>query len=136
MDDEIEIISTLQQAVTAAVAASADSDFPVSYIDVDFNIPEDRKWLEVIHIPNNRLGDYWGNEKNYRGILRLVLHWPNNGGGIYTPLTLLGSITDYFEKNRQLTGVKISEIANFTGAVREGDEVLYPVSIWYQSFRK
>lgn len=133
--DEIEIISVLQKAVTAAVAASDNSALPVSYLDKDFTKPSDQKWLEIVHIPNNRTGSYWGNQKDHRGILRLVLHWPNDGDGIYPPLELLGSITDYFDKNRVLSGVKIYDIPDYTGALREGDETLYPVSIWYMSFR-
>ena len=133
--DEVDIIRALQQGVTAAVAASDDATLPVSYLDVAFNVPADQKYLEIVHVPNNRQGDFWGSAKRYRGILRLVLHWPKNAGGLYSPLTLLGSIGDYFYKGRVLSGVEIYEIPDYTGAVREGGETLYPISIWYQSLR-
>ena len=137
VDDEIQIISALQQSVTAAVAASMTPALPVAYIDVNFTQPDDGKWIEIVHFPNNRQGDFWGDEKNHRGIMRLVLHWPNNGAGIYSPLSVLGSIAAYFTKGRllPLSGLKVYETPDFTGAVRNGDETLYPVSIWYMSFR-
>lgn len=133
--EETDIIRTLQQAVTAAVAASTSPSLPVYYLDIPFTIPNDKKWLEVVWLPNNRLGDFWGNEKQYQGIMRLVLHWPNTQSGSYAPLDLLASISGYFDKNRLLPNVKIYEIADFTGILRDGDERLYPVSIFYQSFR-
>jgi hypothetical protein len=133
--NEADIISALQQGVTAAVAASTSPALPVKYLEVGFTEPDDGKWLEIVWIPNNRTGDFWGEEKNYQGLLRLVLHWPNNGAGVYTPLGIIGSIADYFHKGRLLSGVQIYETADFTGTVANGDETLYPVSIRYQSYR-
>lgn len=137
MDEDV-ILGELQRAVTAAVAASSSPMLPVAYIDVKFDKPADGKWLEVVYFPNNVQGDFWNNEKNYRGILRLILHWPNNGGGAgpYGPLGLLGSICDYFYTGRVLSTVKISGRPDLTGILPEGDETLYPASIRYESFRK
>lgn len=133
--DEAAIISALQKGVTAAVTASTMPALPVSYLDVDFNVPSDQKWLELVWIPNNRLGDFWGDQKNYQGILRLVLHWPNKGMGVYPPLELLASIAGYFTKGRMLSGVQITEPPDLTGALADGDEMLYPASLRYSSFR-
>lgn len=133
--DESAILKTLQTGVIAAVAASTLPSIPVMYVDTEQPKPDDQKWLEVVWIPNNRTGDFWGSEKNYQGILRLVLHWPNVQSGSYTPLALIGSITDYFKVNRFLSGVEIYEIPDFTGILRDGDERLYPASIMYRSFR-
>ncbi len=137
VSDELEIIASLQQGVTAAVAASGTPSLPVSYLDVGFTEPADGMWLEIVHIPNNRQGDFWGDQKNHRGMLRLILHWPNNGAGIYSPLTVLGSIAGYFTKGRLLpnNGATVYEVPDFTGAVRNGDETLYPLTLMYMSFR-
>lgn len=133
---EAEILTALQQGVTAAVAASISPALPVSYIGVNFTNPEDGKWLEIVWIPNNRMNDFWGDEKNYQGLLRLVLHWPNTGGGAYPPLQLLASISSYFYKGRNLTGVQIYETPDLSGSpIADGDEMLYPASLRYQSFR-
>jgi hypothetical protein len=135
--DEAAILSALQKGVTAAVAASSTSSLPVSYIGVNFAVPASRKYLEVVWIPNNRMGDYWGEEKNHQGLFRIVLHWPNDGGGPYAPLNLLASIAAYFTKGRLLSGVQIYEKPDLSGSpIADGDEWLYPATIRYQSFRR
>lgn len=135
MMDDVTILRTLQQAVTAAVAASTLPALPVSYVDVNFAVPANQKWLEIVWIPNNRQGDYWGDEKNYQGMMRLVLHWPKNGGGAYSPLDLLSSIAAYFNNGRLLSAVQIYASADFQGIIMGDDDALYPISMRYQSFR-
>lgn len=133
---EQAILRALQGGVTAAVTASTRPALPVSYVGVGFMVPNDQKWLEVIWLPNNIMGDLWGNEKNHRGILRLLLHWPNDGSGAYAPLALIESIGGYFQKGLLIGGVQCYERADITGVVQDGDDVIYPMSIRYQSYRK
>lgn len=133
--EESAILRTLQAAVRDAVAQSIQPTLPISYVEVKFTKPNDGKWLEIIYIPNNIVGGYWDNGKDYRGLLRLVLHWPTNDGP-YRPLDLLGSIGSYFTNGLLLSGVQIYGIADLTGIVQEEGETLYPVSIRYQSYRK
>lgn len=133
---EEAVLRALQQAVTAAVASSGYPTLPVAYVDVKFTKPDDQKWLEIVYLPNNVQGDFWGDEKTYRGVLRLILHWPNEGGGAYGPLGLIGAIGDYFPVGRVLSGVKIYSRPDFTGVLEEKGDVLYPVSIRYESFRE
>lgn len=133
--EESAILRTLQAAVRDAVAQSIQPTLPISYVEVKFTKPNDGKWLEIIYIPNNIVGGYWDDGKDYRGLLRLVLHWPTNDGP-YRPLDLLGSIGGYFTNGLLLSGVQIYGIANLTGIVQEEGETLYPVSIRYQSYRK
>lgn len=133
--EESAILRTLQAAVRDAVAQSIQPALPISYVEVKFTKPNDGKWLEIIYIPNNIVGGYWDDGKDYRGLLRLVLHWPTNDGP-YRPLDLLGSIGGYFTNGLLLSGVQIYGIANLTGIVQEEGETLYPVSIRYQSYRK
>jgi hypothetical protein len=135
MSTESDILRALQQGVTAAVAASSTPTLPVAYIDKVFNTPEDGKWLEIVQIPNNRNGDFWNQEKNHQGLLRLILHWPKDGSGPYAPRDVIGSIGDYFHNGRLLQGVQIYEKADFTGSIPLDAENLYPVSIRYQSYR-
>jgi hypothetical protein len=141
MVNETEIISALQQAVTAAVADSTVPSLPIKYLLVGstngaaFTPPADQKYLELVWLPNNRIGDFRGNEKNHRGILRLVLHWPNDGGGIYAPVAALASICAFFWNGQLLNGVQIYGTPDPTGVIEQGNEVLLPVSILYQSYR-
>lgn len=137
MENEDDILSALQKGVTAAVAQSDNPSLPVKYLLKSFSIPNNQEWLEIVWIPNNRRGDFLGQEKNHRGILRLVLHWPNAGGDAYAPLRLLGSITRYFTKGLLLAdSVQVYDTADAGGLVQDGDDVLIPCSIYYQSFTR
>ena len=136
MEDELDILRTLQTSVTAAVSQSDSPFLPVSYINVEFDTPNDGKWLELVWLPNNVQGDLWGQEKTHRGILRMILHWPNDGSGVYRPLGLLGSISRYFKNGMLLNGTQITSKADLTGAIFDADELLLPVSLRYQSYRK
>lgn len=136
MGAEESILRALQGGVTAAVAASITPALPVSYVGVSFTVPNDQKWLEVRWIPNNVKGDLWGQEKNHRGILRLYLHWPNDGAGPYKALAAIESIGSYFTNGLLLSNVQIYSKSDLTGVLQDGDDVIYPLSIWYQSYRK
>lgn len=136
MQNESDIIDALQKGVTAAVAQSDNTSLPVKYLLKSFNTPQDQKWLEIVWLPNNRRGDFLGDEKNHRGILRLVLHWPNLSGAIYEPVELLGSIARYFTNGLVLSGVQVYGTADPDGVIEDGDDVLIPCSIYYTSYRK
>jgi hypothetical protein len=133
LDDDV-ILATLQDAVAAAMAASTTPTLPVKYIGRSWVVPDDQKWLELVFIPNNT-SDFWGNEKNYRGMFRMVLHWPNDDEGAYPPMAVLKSIASYFTKDRHLQSVQIYETPNLGGVLEDGPETLYPASLRYQSFR-
>lgn len=133
--DDVIILEVLQKATTAAVTGSDMPTLPIKFIGRSFIVPDDQKWLEVVFLPNNRAG-YWGNEKDYRGTYRLLLHWPNNNEGAYEPMRVLASIARFFSKDTPLSGVTISDNPDTTGVIENGAENLFPVSIRYQSFRQ
>jgi hypothetical protein len=130
-----QILEQLQKATTAAVEASTMPDLPVKYIGRTFKVPADQKYLEIVFIPNNRTGDFWGNEKNYRGLYRLILHWKNDDAGAYPPMIVLSSICAYFDKERLIGNVQITDLPDGIGAIEEGVEMLYPASIRYACHR-
>lgn len=136
MENESDILSALQKAVTAAVEQSDDPDLPVKYLLKTFTIPNDQKWLELVWLPNNLRNSFLGNEQHHQGILRIILHWPNDGSAVYAPVELLASITRYFENGRVLSNVQIAGKPQPTGVIEEGDEVLFPVSVYYLSYQK
>jgi hypothetical protein len=136
MGAEESILRALQAGVTAAVVASTTPTLPVSYVGVNFTVPNDQKWLEVVWLPNNIQGDLDGGAKNHRGILRLLLHWPNDGAGAYRPLAVIESIGGYFTNGLLLSNVQIYSKSDLTGVLQDGDDVIYPLSIRYQSYRK
>lgn len=132
---DIDILQTLQTAAIAAVAASTMPLLPIKAVGRTFTPPSDQKYLELIYIPNHRNGDFYGNEKNYQGLFRLILHWKNDDKGAYGPLAVLASIASYFSKDQMLGQVQITENPNLTGVLEEPSETLYPCSIRFVSFR-
>ncbi len=130
-----DILQTLHQYTIAAVAQSNVPTLPIKFVSVAFDPPDDGKYLELIHLPNNPSDQFWNDEEIYRGIWRMILHWPNNGSGAYTALELIGSIGDYFEKNGIIEDlIQITNKPKLLGILEEGKEILYPVSVQYQSF--
>jgi len=132
---EKEILQSLQTAVISAVATSTMPTLPIAFVDVAFDPPNDGKYLEVIHISNNPIDPTWGNEEHHRGIMRLILHWPNNGAGAYTPLMLLASICSRFNKDTRIAGlVTILNKPKAMSKIANGQENLYPASMEYSVF--
>lgn len=132
---EKEILQALQQAVIAAVATSGTPTLPVKFVGVSFNPPSDGKYLELVHIPNNGADKYWGNERTYRGLFRMILHWPNNGTGAYAPLTLVSSIMNSFSKHTLIGNlVRVMNTPKLTSVIEQPMETLYPVSLEYNTF--
>jgi hypothetical protein len=133
-----QILQLLQTSAIAAVAASTLPTLPIKAMGRTFTIPNDQKYLELVHIPNNRQGDFWDNSKVYRGIFRLLLHWPIDDVGDYPPMNLLQSIAAPLDKDAILVdgsiSVKIYENPDFSGVVEAGTDRIFGVSIWYQSF--
>lgn len=134
MIDEKFILQTLQNAVKDAVAASDEPTLPIAFVDVTFDKPNDGKYVEIVHMPNNPDGQYWGDERNARGVMRLILHWPKNGQGSYDPLDLLKSVGDHFTKELWLNGIQLTDTPKFTGSLATDTEILYPCSLRYQYF--
>lgn len=129
------ILRTLQTATIHAVAASQIPTLPIAFVDVSFVPPVDQKYLEIVFIPNNPGNEFWGNERNYMGLYRLILHWPKNGAGAYKPMDVLHSIGAYFSKDRLLDGgLKVADNPSFTGSLVMPGEILYPLGFRYQRF--
>jgi hypothetical protein len=132
---EDEIAKALQDAVTAAVGSSDTPTLPIAYMGRVFESPNDHKYVEIVQIPNNPDGQFWNDERNYMGVLRVILHWPIDNKGVYPPVRALGSIADYFSKDQRLgNGVKLTSVPNFTGALEGKGDMLYPFSVRYQRF--
>ena len=130
-----DILQALQQKVIAAVAASTFPTLAIKFADVAFTIPNNQKWLEIIHIPNNPSDVTWGDEEFHRGIMRLVLHWPNNGAGAYAPLELMASISASFTKSEKIGGLlRLLNKPKSMSTVNNGFENWYPVTVEYSVF--
>lgn len=140
MTTEKAILEALQKGVIAAVAASTLPAASVKYVGRNFTKPSNDKWLEVIYIPNNIAGEFWGGEKTHQGLMRLILHWPMSDRGAYEPITLAETIAGYFTKGLMLSDVantvrvKIIDNPNLLGVIEQAPEMILPLSIRYQFF--
>lgn len=142
MNVERYILEALQKATLAAVAASSTPTTKIKMIGRNFEKPNDNSaWLEVIHFPNNVTNEFWADGKTYRGIFRLVLHYPMKDDGVYPATDLIESIGSYFAKGSKFndTGnfvtVQITDNPNLMGMMEEAPDMLIPLSIRYLYFK-
>lgn len=142
MTMERDILEALQVRTRETVAALASplNALPVKYLGRSFVIPNDQKYLECVHIPNNILGSTWGSEKTYQGLFRLLLHWPRDDAGAYSPVDIVNSIAAVaFIKgsilNQGAAAVHIYENPDYTGSIEAGTQTIYGVSMRYRQFK-
>lgn len=134
---ESTIIKLLQQRVTTAV----DGKIPVKYLGMNMKKPSNDKYWEVVYIPNNVENEFWGAGKTYRGMMRLLLHWPQNNKGIYEPTRELERVAGYFEKGIELqdsttnTKVILTDNPDMGGVYEEEGYLLLVLTIRYQCFK-
>lgn len=132
-----EVLGALQTALGEAVAASILSDVPIKYIGRTFVPATDAPngiFIEEVFLPANQ-DTTWGDERQYMGAYRLVLHFPNNNEGSSRPLQILKSVCGYFTKYRPLGLVQVVEPPDLKGILEQATETLYPASLRYASFR-
>lgn len=137
--NETTVLRPLQTGVTAAVAASTSPTLPVKYLGRIFTPPNDQKYLEIVHIPNNPNNKSWGGSENWRGLMRLILHWPLDDKGVYAPHDLIAGIAGYFSKDRLLwngaNAVKITENPISSGMIVGDREQLFVFTVEYALFK-
>lgn len=136
---ETEILQALQTAAIAAVAASIMPALAIKPLGRTFNPVADQPYLEIVHIPNNLDNEFWGKEKTYRGLFRLLFHWPLLDEGAYPALQVISSVSGYFGKGEVFTSggvsVKVYDEPDLTGVIEAPPNMLYPVTVRYMSFQ-
>jgi hypothetical protein len=134
---EREILQALQTATINAVSASTMPLLPIKALGRTFDPPGDGRWLEIVHIPNNVIGQFWADGKTYRGLYRLILHWGLDDAGVYQPMDVIASIAAGFPKGSIFqngsVSVKIYDEPDLVGVIEASPETLYPVTIRYMS---
>lgn len=132
---ESKILNLLQKKVTEVVG----NTYPVKYINT--NIGNVDKFWEIVYIPNNIENEFWDSGKTYRGILRLVLHWPQDNKGIYKPMEEVERVADGFEKGLELfddenkVKVSITDNPDCTNVIEDEGKLLIPLTIKYLCFK-
>jgi len=134
-----KILEAMQKATIAAIAASSKPNFPVKYLGRVFVVPNDKTYIETVFIPNNITNEFWGNEKTYRGIFRLILHSQINDEGFYPSMNFLAEIAEHFAKGSQFAAgavpVRVYEQPTLESAAESPPEMLFVLSVWYTSFK-
>jgi hypothetical protein len=139
---ETDILTALQKggiaAINTTVVAPAQP-LPIKAIGRVLDKPDALRYFEFISIPNNRIGDYWGNERTYQGIFRILLHWTIDDQGAYPPLHLLDTVANYFTKETRFRSgeadVQIYGEPDLGGIITSNAELIYPLSLRYRDFR-
>lgn len=146
---EKDILQALQTKAIAAYAQSPLTSAPYSWpvlgtariktIGMTFNPPADGRWLEFVNIPNNRGGDFWGDDRCYQGNFRIILHWMPDQTGAYPPLIILDNIAGQYSKFERLVQgeatVEIYDVPQASGVLEHGSELLFPVAVPYRCFK-
>lgn len=130
---ESELVKILQRSVTDAVGTS----IPVKYIGLNFKKPSNDKYWEIVYIPNNIKNEFLDTGKTYRGIMRLILHWPQNNKGVYTPLEEVERVAAYYEKGKRLylengtIKLTLTDNPDLGGVYEDESSLLLPLTIPY-----
>ncbi len=136
---EKEILEAFQQALIFVVANSTKPLMKIMMVGrtIDGEIPEN--YVEVVHIPNNRTGEYYGNERTYQGLFRVLYHSPKDDLGPYAAMQYLGEIADGFPKEKVMingaANLKIYDVPVAESVIPSGSELLFPLTLRYRCFR-
>lgn len=133
---ESKIIKCLQ-----ARALEVINDRNVKCLNVNYNPPVDEKWWEVVYIPNNARNEFWSDDaKTYRGIFRLLLHYPQKSQGVYKPLEEAERVAGGFPKNLELWSedntvkVTITDTPDISSIVEDRPQFMIGLTINYHCF--
>lgn len=133
---ESKIIKCLQTKALEVI-----NDKNVKCVNINFNPPVDKKWWDIIYVPNNVEDEFWADEsKTYKGILRLILHWPQKSQGIYKPLEEAERVANGFPKNLELYSedesikVIITDTPDVTNIIEDRPQFMIGLTIKYTCF--
>lgn len=133
---ESKIIEALQKQAIKIV----NDDKCLKCVNVNFNPPSNKQWWEIVYIPNNIPNEFWDEGKTYRGIFRLILHWPQKNQGIYKPMEEAERVAEGFRKGTELfdsneiVKVLISDEPDMSNVLEDEGELLLGLTIKYVCF--
>lgn len=134
----------IKAAINAAVSAITNnwkpeiSALPLKVPGRTFDIPNDQRYFEVVLITNDGADRTWGDERFFRGIIRIILHWTVDDTGIYSQIDLLETLAQSFKKGSHirfdLADLLIIEHPKIDDLITNGHEQIFPLTIQYQCF--
>ena len=117
------------QARVRTVALTARPGLPISYVDVAFAPPADKRWLEIIFAARNS-SPFLSTKQRLEGSVRLILHWPK-GGGVLEPMTLCKTIADSFPSGARFRNIQLSQPLLLGSPIQTDEDVMYPMTMRY-----
>lgn len=138
MNEDKLVLQALQEGVKFAVTTASFPADKVKFVGRTFKPEADKPWLEVVWIPNNPIGEFWSGGKTYRGLMRLILHWPLDDKGAYEALTKAGEIAESFKLGTAIANsgiiVRITDSPNIS-PIEQQSENLYVIALRYNCFK-
>lgn len=134
---ESKIIKCLQKRAIDVIG----SDKNIKCININYNPPADETWYELIYIPNNYEDEFWTDTaQTYRGIFRILMHYPQKSQGIYKPLEEIERIANGFPKNLELYSednsvkVMITDLPKVSNIIEDRPQLMIGLTIKYHCF--
>lgn len=131
------VLEALQKRLTTAVQSTLPTA-GVKYAGMVYKPKANTPWIEVVHIPNNVIGEFWNTGKTYRGLFRILLHWPLDGQGIYPAMNFLQTLSNSFTKGTQLQNsplvVSVTEHPDISTILEQETDNICVMSVRYNSF--
>lgn len=111
---------------------------PKAYSNADFTVPTDKKYIEVIHFPNDVIDYAIDNNSRgiYRGILQLNVHYTSDIGTI--PIrSIIDELITFFVKGTRVNfgtaNLEFDSIPNDGAFIRNNNEEFIPLRMSYRS---
>lgn len=130
-----EIEKALFEHVLALILAPS---LPIQFPNLTFPQPDNGRWLEIVHLPNDVLDTLWDTENPgvHRGLLRILVHYSSDIGTVVVA-NIIDRICAHFAKGTTLEsdGVRVRVTSQPSNAswVRTKDETFMPVTVSYQT---
>lgn len=112
---------------------------PVQLPDEPIDVPADRKFIELIYLPNDteRVTIDSDGRHRYYGIFQPTVHWPIAQGQL-DPYRLAGEIADHFAADTKMifdgASVRSMQRPTVERAVKEGPDLLVAVTVEYEAY--
>lgn len=140
MSVEASIKKSLATATINAVnAITVPTLLPIKFPLLTFKVPDDNRYVEYVHIRNNIDNEFWGSEKTYRGIVRLLVHWSIDDQGDMPALRYCDLLAEQFPKGSQFENggviVKLFENPDLGSLVEAAPDAFFPLTLQYMYFR-
>lgn len=110
----------------------------IAWPEVVFEKPDNRRFIEVIHLPNTPIDYDWNNDATtYQGVLLLNVYFGTGLGTIVINKLVDQIVENWFQKTTRFSEggaiIRIETTPEVNRVVSEGDASFIPVQIQYRA---